>query len=191
MTHGEKKMANQAKVSLKSKLRESNANYMDNLCDSIVTLSDAQTLSGVNTFSSAPLMTGIQRITVDAATEILAATSLVDFAVNAASSRVVTMPAATAGRHIRVLWTVEQAGSDRVFTKAGSDSFVGNISTKVAGNAAGDGDVVSVTAATAAITVVDDVNIGSYLDFHCAVDAVWIVSGELIVDAVGSVPTLA
>jgi|TARA_R110002124_G_scaffold155223_1_gene322404 hypothetical protein len=186
-----KKMANQAKVSLKSKLRESNANYMDNLCDSIVTLSDAQTLSGVNTFSSAPLMTGIQRITVDAATEILAATSLVDFAVNAASSRVVTMPAATAGRHIRVLWTVEQAGSDRVFTKAGSDSFVGNISTKVAGNAAGDGDVVSVTAATAAITVVDDVNIGSYLDFHCAVDAVWIVSGELIVDAVGSVPTLA
>jgi len=186
-----KKMANQAKVSLKSKLRESNANYMDNLCDSIVSLSDAQTLSGVNTFSSAPLMTGIQRITVDAATEILAATSLVDFAVNAASSRVVTMPAATAGRHIRVLWTVEQAGSDRVFTKAGSDSFVGNISTKVAGNAAGDGDVVSVTAATAAITVVDDVNIGSYLDFHCAVDAVWIVSGELIVNAVGSVPTLA
>tara|TARA_R110002033_G_scaffold40720_5_gene81169 strand:- start:904 stop:1500 length:597 start_codon:yes stop_codon:yes gene_type:complete len=186
-----KKMANQAKVSLKSKLRESNANYMDNLCDSIVTLSDAQTLSGVNSFSTAPLMTGIQRITVDAATEILAATSLVDFAVNAASSRVVTMPAATAGRHIRVLWTVEQAGSDRVFTKAGSDSFVGNISTKVAGNAAGDGDVVSVTAATAAITVVDDVNIGSYLDFHCAVDAVWIVSGELIVDAVGSVPTLA
>ena len=184
-------MANQTKVSLKSKLRESNANYMDNLCDSIVTLSDAQTLSGVNSFSTAPLMTGIQRITVDAATEILAATSLVDFAVNAASSRVVTMPAATAGRHIRVLWTVEQAGSDRVFTKAGSDSFVGNISTKVAGNAAGDGDVVSVTAATAAITVVDDVNIGSYLDFHCAVDAVWIVSGELIVDAVGSVPTLA
>ena len=184
-------MANQAKVSLKSKLRESNANYMDNLCDSIVTLSDAQTLSGVNTFSSAPLMTGIQRITVDAATEILAATSLVDFAVNAASSRVVTMPAATAGRHIRVLWTVEQAGSDRVFTKAGRDSFVGNISTKVEGNAAGDGDVVAVATSTAAITVVDDVNIGSYLDFHCAVDAVWIVSGELIVNAVGSVPTLA
>ena len=49
----------------------------------------------------------------------------------------------------------------------------------------------AITAATAAITVVDDVNIGSYLDFHCAVDAKWIVSGELIVDAVGSVPTLA
>ena len=33
-----------------------------------------------------------------------------DFAVNAASSRVVTMPAATAGRHVRFMWTVEQAG---------------------------------------------------------------------------------
>ena len=184
-------MASQTKVSLKSKLRESNANYMDDLCDSIVSLSDAQTLSGVNTFSSAPLMTGIQRITVDAATEIDAGTSLVDFAVNAGSSRVVTMPAATAGRHIRVCWTVEQAGNNRVFTRAGSDTFVGNITTKVQGNAAGDGDVVAVTAATEAITVVDDVNIGSYLDFHCAVDGVWIVSGELIVDAVGSVPTIA
>ena len=184
-------MASQTKVSLKSKLRESNANYMDDLCDSIVSLSDTQTLSGVNTFSSAPLMTGIQRITSDAATEVLAATSLVDFAVNAASSRVVTMPAATAGRHFRVLWTVEQAGDNRVFTRAGSDTFVGNISTKVEGNGAGDGDAVAVTAATAANTVVDDVNIGSYLDFHCAVDGVWIVSGELIVDAVGSVPTIA
>ena len=184
-------MASKLKATLKSKLRESNANYLDNLCDSIVSLTDTQTVSGTTSFSTAPLLTGVQQITVDAATEILAATSLVDFAVNAASSRVVTMPAATAGRHIRVLWTVEQAGSDRVFTKAGSDTFVGNISTKVEGNAAGDGNAVAVTAATAAITVVDDVNIGSYLDFHCAVDAVWIVSGELIVDADSSVPTLA
>ena len=60
-----------------------------------------------------------------------------------------------------------------------------------AGNAAGDGDVVAVANTTVAITCVDDINIGSYLDFHCAVDAAWIVSGELIVDAVGSVPTLA
>ena len=66
-----------------------------------------------------------------------------------------------------------------------------NVRFSFQGNAAGDGDVVAVTAATEAITVVDDVNIGSYLDFHCAVDAVWVVSGELVVDAVGSVPTLA
>ena len=184
-------MASTTKGNIKNRLRRTHARDMDDMADSMVTLTDTQTISGTNSFSTAPLMTGIQRITVDAATEILASTSLVDFAVNAASSRVVTMPAATAGRHIRVLWTVEQAGSDRVFTKAGSDSFVGNISTKVEGNGAGDGDAVAVAAATAAITVVDDVNIGSYLDFHCAVDAKWIVTGELVVDAVGSVPTLA
>ena len=184
-------MASTTKGNIKNRLRRTHARDMDDMADSMVTLTDTQTISGTNSFSTAPLMTGIQRITADAATTVLAATSLVDFAVNAASSRVVTMPAATAGRHIRVLWTVEQAGSDRVFTKAGSDTFVGNISTKVEGNAAGDGNAVAVTAATAAITVVDDVNIGSYLDFHCAVDAVWIVSGELIVDADSSVPTLA
>ena len=184
-------MASTTKGNIKNRLRRTHARDMDDMADSMVTLTDTQTISGTNSFSTAPLMTGIQRITADAATTVLAATSLVDFAVNAASSRVVTMPAATAGRHVRFMWTVEQAGSDRVFTRAGSDTFVGNITTKVAGNAAGDGDVVAVAAATAAITVVDDVNIGSYLDFHCAVDAAWIVSGELIVDAVGSVPTLA
>ena len=144
-------MASKLKATLKSKLRESNANYLDNLCDSIVSLTDTQTVSGTTSFSTAPLLTGVQQITVDAATEVLASTSLVDFAVNAASSRVVTLPAATAGRHIRFVWTVEQAGSDRVFTRAGSDTIVGNISTKVEGNAAGDGDVVAVATSTAAI----------------------------------------
>ena len=184
-------MASTTKGNIKNRLRRTHARDMDDMADSMVTLTDTQTISGTNSFSTAPLMTGIKRITADAATTVLAATSLVDFAVNAASSRVVTMPAATAGRHVRFMWTVEQAGSDRVFTRAGSDTFVGNITTKVAGNAAGDGDVVAVANTTVAITCVDDINIGSYLDFHCAVDAAWIVSGELIVDAVGSVPTLA
>ena len=175
-------MASTTKGNIKNRLRRTHARDMDDMADSMVTLTDTQTISGTNSFSTAPLMTGIQRITADAATTVLAATSLVDFAVNAASSRVVTMPAATAGRHVRFMWTVEQAGSD---------TFVGNITTKVAGNAAGDGDVVAVANTTVAITAVDDINIGSYLDFHCAVDAAWIVSGELIVDAVGSVPTLA
>ena len=138
-----------------------------------------------------PDRAGIQRVTTDAATTITATNTLVDFAVNAGSSRIVTMPAAEAGRHIRVIWSVEQAGNDRVFTRAGSDTFYGNITTKVQGNAAGDGDVVAVAGSTVAITTVDDVNIGSYLDFHCAVDGAWLITGELIVDAVGSVPTLA
>tara|TARA_Y100000034_G_C6659167_1_gene288888 strand:- start:53 stop:571 length:519 start_codon:yes stop_codon:yes gene_type:complete len=138
-----------------------------------------------------PNQNGIQRVTSDAATTITATDTLVDFAVDAGSSRVVTMPAAVAGRKIRCVWSVEQATSDRVFTRAGSDTFYGNITTKVEGNAAGDGDVVAVAGTTVAITCVDDVNIGSYLDFDCAVDGAWFISGELVVNAVGSVPTLA
>ena len=138
-----------------------------------------------------PNQNGIQRVTVDAATTIAATDTLIDFAVNAGGSRIVTMPAALAGRKIKCVWSVEQATNDRVFTCAGSDTFYGNITTKVEGNAAGDGDVVAVAGSTVAITCVDDVNIGSYLDFDCAVDAAWFVSGELVVNAVGSVPTLA
>ena len=48
-----KKMANITKASIKSTLRQSNANYFDNLADSIATLTDTQTVSGVNTFSGA------------------------------------------------------------------------------------------------------------------------------------------
>ena len=141
--------------------------------------------------NQSPDASGIQRVTVDAATTITGTDTLVDFAVDAGGSRVVTMPAAVAGRRIRCIWSVEQATSDRVFTCAGSDTFYGNITTKVEGNAAGDGDVVAVAGTTVAITCVDDVNIGSYLDFNCAVDGAWLVTGELVVNAVGSVPTLA
>jgi len=51
-------MANVGRVNLKSKLRESNANYFDNLADSVATLSDDQTVSGVNTFSGANVHSG-------------------------------------------------------------------------------------------------------------------------------------
>ena len=138
------------------------------------------------------IKTGIQRIG-DTATAILNTTDLVDFSANVAvgASRIITMPRAQAGRHIRVAWSVEQEGGDRVFTRAGTDTFTGNITTKVQGNAAGDGDVVVIVNTTVAITAIDDINLGSYLDFHCFLDGTWFVTGELIVDDVGSVPTLA
>ena len=41
-----------------------------------------------------------------------------------------------------------------------------------------------------AITV-DDVNIGSEADLYCGVDGQWLISAHLVVDAVGSVPTVA
>jgi len=138
-----------------------------------------------------PFQSGVQRNASDAALTVAETTTLLILAADTTSSRIVTMPAASAGRHFRVIWEVEQATSDRVFTCAGSDVVGGNITTKVEGNAAGDGDVVAVAITTVAITCVDDVNIGSYLDFHCGVAGTWFVSGELVVDAVGSVPTLA
>jgi hypothetical protein len=137
------------------------------------------------------IKTGIQRLTTDAAATIAKTTDLVDLAFDVTVPRIITMPPAQAGRHIRVAWSVEQATSNRVFTRAGSDTFTGNITTKVEGNAAGDGDVVVIANTTVAITTIDDVNLGSYLDFYCFVDETWFVTGELIVDVVGSVPTAA
>ena len=58
-------------------------------------------------------------------------------------------------------------------------------------NAAGDGDVVAVALSSTAITFVDDVNIGSEADLYCGADGQWLISAHLVVDAVGSVPTVA
>jgi len=44
-------MASVSRASIKSVLRRSNANYMDNLADSIATLTDDNTLAGATTFS--------------------------------------------------------------------------------------------------------------------------------------------
>ena len=138
-----------------------------------------------------PFQAGVQRNASDAALTVAEATTLLILAADVTSSRIITMPKAIVGRYFRVIWEVEQATSDRVFTCAGTDVVGGNITTKVQGDAVGDGDVVAVAITTVAITCVDDVNIGSYLEFYCGVAGTWLVVGELVVDAVGSVPTLA
>ena len=127
----------------------------------------------------------------DAAGTVAENTSIVVFTADATSSRVITMPLALAGRHVKFLWQVEQATSDRVLTRAGSDDFVGQINCSVQGDGAGDGDVLSVTDGTVAITIVDDVNIGSEVNCYCAVDGQWIVTGHITYDAVGAIPTIA
>ena len=131
----------------------------------------------------------IQTVAATGAVTVADDTAILAMTVDGAM--VPTMPAARPGRHVKACWIVEQATNDRVFTCAGSDTFAGNIFTSVAGNSAGDGDVVAVAATTVTITCVDDVNIGSYLDFYCYTDGVWFVTGHLVVDAVGNVPTLA
>tara|TARA_B100000287_G_scaffold424445_1_gene469091 strand:- start:565 stop:1041 length:477 start_codon:yes stop_codon:yes gene_type:complete len=131
----------------------------------------------------------VQRITATGAFTVSRDTSFVALAAD--GGKTVTMPAAIKGRKLRFFWEVEQATNDLVATCQGSDVFAGNIFTSVEGNGAGDGDVVAIANTTVAITFVDDVNIGSYVDFQCAADGTWLVSGHLVVDAVGSVPTLA
>ena len=149
------------------------------------------TVTGTPTFAAAPLTTGVQRHAADAILTIADTTSLLIFAHATGGNRVITMPSAVVGRSLKILWEIEQATTNRVLTCAGSDDFTGQINCSVEGDGAGDGDVLSVTDGTVAITLVDDINIGSELNCYCGVAGAWIITGHLTYDAVGSVPTIA
>tara|TARA_R110002012_G_scaffold319827_1_gene541497 strand:+ start:502 stop:990 length:489 start_codon:yes stop_codon:yes gene_type:complete len=135
----------------------------------------------------------IERRTTTGAFTIGDDTSLLSLAVDGAMTP--TMPAAKVGRRLKVLWEVEQATNDRVFTAAGSDTFLGNIFTSIeviANHTAGfSSSSTPIAGTTAAITVQDDTNIGSYLEFQCSQDGQWLTTGHLVLDATGSAPTLA
>ena len=134
---------------------------------------------------------GIQRITTSAAFTIAGTSTLVDLAVDPATSLIVTMPAAKAGKQLRVFWSVEQETDDWVFTCAGSDTFAGNIQHMLA--TAGDSTAQNVAVANTivAITTVDDINIGSYMYFRCSADGTWLTNGHLIILALGNISTVA
>jgi len=149
------------------------------------------TVTGTPTFAAAPLTTGVQRHAADAILTIAETTSLLIFAHATGGNRVITMPSAVVGRSLKILWEIEQATTNRVLTCAGSDDFTGQINCSVEGDGAGDGDVLSVTDGTVAITLVDDINIGSELNCYCGVAGAWIITGHLTYDAVGSIPTIA
>ena len=156
-----------------------------------LTVDGTSTLTGVATLAAASLLTGIERHATDAILTVANGTSLLIFAHATGGNRVITLPAATVGRHLRIFWEITQATTNRVLTAAGTDDITGQIHTSVTGNVAGDGDIVSVTAGTVAITVVDDVLLGSELNLYCGVAGTWLVNGNLFLDDVGSVPTIA
>ncbi len=138
-----------------------------------------------------PDSNGIQRITTSEAFTINDTSTLVDLAVDPATSLVVTMPSADAGRHLRVFWSVEQETDDWVFTCAGSDTFAGNIQHMLA--TAGDSTAQNVAVAntTVAITTNHDVNIGSYIDFRASADGTWLTNGHLVILALGNISEVA
>lgn len=134
----------------------------------------------------------VQRSAADAALTIGDNTQLMVFASDVSASRDITLPVAEAGKKLRLIWEVEQDTDNRVLKMGKSGDVVfGNLSTLVAGDAAGDGDVVPIPITTVQITIRPDVNIGSYLDLECVRDGVWYASGILVLSAVGVVPQLA
>ena len=165
---------------------------LETIDQNVVSVDDTNTFTAVNTFSSAPLETGVQRLAADAILTIADTTSLVMFAhAGASTSRIITMPAATVGRRFRIVWELTQTGSDRVLTCAGDDDMTGMIFSSITGNVVGDGDIAAVAAASTAITFVDDVLLGSTVDCYCGVAGTWLVTAHLGLDAVGSIPTIA
>ena len=147
-------MANVTKASLKSKLRQSNANYFDDLADSIVSLSDTQTITG-NTTQNALIM-GVQTVA-------------------AAGSDQAGAGASTQGRGAVVIAT----GADNtkgIRLPLLSDCTVGeayfvmnNLSNKTLEVYPGVGDAVNVSSDNTAITVAaDTINM-----FICMDSAEW------------------
>ena len=132
---------------------------------------------------------GIEVISAASNTTIGEQTTLVDLAVDGAFN--LTMPPAVAGRHLKVFWSVEQATGDRQFNCAGSDTFAGNVNHTVEASGDSTMDSIPVANTTVRIVSIDDTNIGSYLDFRCSTDGTWLVSGHLVIDAIGNVVTLA
>ena len=130
----------------------------------------------------------VQRIVATGAFTIADDTTLVSLALDGAKTT--TMPAAKIGKSFRMIWEIAQDTNNLVVTCAGTDTFAGNIFTSIPGNGAGDGDVVVIANTIVAITFVDDVDLGSYVDFQCASDGTWLVTGHLVCD-IADIPTLA
>ena len=147
-------MASQTKVSLKSKLRESNANYMDNLCDSIVSLTDTQTITG-NTTQNALIM-GVQTVAAAGSDQAGAG------AITQGSGAVVIVTGADDAKGVRLPLLSDCTVGEVYFV-------MNNLSNKTLEVYPGSGDAVNVSSDNTAITVAaDTINI-----FICMDSAEW------------------
>ena len=152
-------MANVTKASLKSKLRQSNANYFDDLADSIVSLSDTQTITG-NTTQNALIM-GVQTVAAAGSDQAGAG------AITQGSGAVVIATGADNTKGIRLPLLSDCTVGEAYFV-------MNNLSNKTLEVYPGSGDAINVSSDNTAITVAaDTINI-----FICMDSAEWF-GGEI------------
>ena len=152
-------MANVTKASLKSKLRQSNANYFDDLADSIVSLSDTQTITG-NTTQNALIM-GVQSVAAAGSDQAGAG------AITQGSGAVVIATGADNTKGIRLPLLSDCTVGEAYFV-------MNNLSNKTLEIYPGSGDAINVSSDNTAITVAaDTINI-----FICMDSAEWF-GGEI------------
>ena len=152
-------MANVTKASLKSKLRQSNENYFDDLADSIVSLSDTQTITG-NTTQNALIM-GVQSVAAAGSDQAGAG------AITQGSGAVVIATGADNTKGIRLPLLSDCTVGEAYFV-------MNNLSNKTLEVYPGSGDAINVSSDNTAITVAaDTINI-----FICMDSAEWF-GGEI------------
>jgi len=134
-------MANVTKASIKSKLRQSHANYMDDLADSIATLSDTQTITG-NTTQNALIM-GVQTVAAAGANQGAAG------AIVQGSGAVVIVTGADDAKGVRLPLLSDCTVGEAYFV-------MNNLSNKTLEVYPGVGDAVNVSSDNTAITVAAD-----------------------------------
>ena len=147
-------MANVTKASIKSKLRQSHANYLDDLADSVATLSDTQTITG-NTTQNALIM-GVQTVAA-AGSDQAGAGAIVQ-----GSGAVVIVTAADDAKGVRLPLLSDCTVGEVYFV-------MNNLSNKTLEVYPGSGDAVNVSSDNTPITVAaDTINI-----FICMDTAEW------------------
>jgi len=147
-------MANVTKASIKSKLRQSHANYMDDLADSMVSLSDTQTISG-NTTQNALIM-GVQTVAAAGSDQAGAG------AITQGSGAVVIVTGADDAKGVRLPLLSDCTAGEVYFV-------MNNLSNKTLEVYPGSGDAVNVSSDNTPITVAaDTINI-----FICMDSAEW------------------
>ena len=152
-------MANVTKASIKSKLRQSHANYMDDLADSIVSLSDTQTITG-NTTQNALIM-GVQTVAAAGSDQAGAG------AITQGSGAVVIVTGADDAKGVRLPLLSDCTVGEVYFV-------MNNLSNKTLEVYPGSGDAVNVSSDNTPITVAaDTINI-----FICMDSAEWF-GGEI------------